>query len=521
MANKVLLKKSSVSAKVPLTTDLDYGELALNYADGKLYFKNSGNSIQSFGSTSYIRVTSNTTAVAGKSYLCDTSGGTFTLTLPASPATGDTVIIADGASFSTTALTVGRNSSTIESVADDLSINIGGVHVTLTYDGTTWQVYTQVGANGGTEVTLSGSQTLTNKTISGSGSSLSGIGASSFSGVVTITDSTATSSTSSGSLVLSGGLGIAGGITAGGSIVLTNAGGANIGTVSSSATLLNANASTISFAGAATTLNIGASSGTTTVNNMLKINYTGSSESSLQITGNNTKGGAGYHDFLKVTNTGQTNPNKFLRLNSTGTLELINSAYNATLLSITDGGLLTIPGTASVTNNTATTNGINVGTHGTVFDDGNFHVHSTSGALWLNANDGSDIIVGTQTNSGTSRLAANNFVLDAGYGSRAPVYGVRAWINCGYVGSTMTTRASGNLSVSRTGVGVYVFTFGSAMPDRNYSINCTAQTPTTNSDVAANIAYNVTPSTTGFTIHTARYGTGQVDVSELHVQVVR
>lgn len=48
MANKVLLKKSSVAAKIPLTTDLDYGELALNYADGKLYFKNSSNVIKSF-----------------------------------------------------------------------------------------------------------------------------------------------------------------------------------------------------------------------------------------------------------------------------------------------------------------------------------------------------------------------------------------------------------------------------------------------------------------------------------------
>jgi hypothetical protein len=46
MANKVLLKKSSVPAKVPLTTDLDYGELALNYVDGALYYKRSDNTIQ-------------------------------------------------------------------------------------------------------------------------------------------------------------------------------------------------------------------------------------------------------------------------------------------------------------------------------------------------------------------------------------------------------------------------------------------------------------------------------------------
>jgi hypothetical protein len=48
MSNKVLLKKSSVLGKIPAEADLDYGELALNYADGLLYFKNSSNQILSF-----------------------------------------------------------------------------------------------------------------------------------------------------------------------------------------------------------------------------------------------------------------------------------------------------------------------------------------------------------------------------------------------------------------------------------------------------------------------------------------
>ena len=53
MANKVLLKRSSTSGAggIPSTSVLDYGELALNYADGKLYFKNSSNTIQSFDSS--------------------------------------------------------------------------------------------------------------------------------------------------------------------------------------------------------------------------------------------------------------------------------------------------------------------------------------------------------------------------------------------------------------------------------------------------------------------------------------
>lgn len=60
MANKVLLKKSSTAAKVPLTSDLDYGELALNYADEKLYFKNSSNvvkSISAVDTTSFVTLT--------------------------------------------------------------------------------------------------------------------------------------------------------------------------------------------------------------------------------------------------------------------------------------------------------------------------------------------------------------------------------------------------------------------------------------------------------------------------------
>lgn len=49
MANKIVLKKSSVSGRVPQVADLDYGELALNYTDGKLFYKNSTNAISSLG----------------------------------------------------------------------------------------------------------------------------------------------------------------------------------------------------------------------------------------------------------------------------------------------------------------------------------------------------------------------------------------------------------------------------------------------------------------------------------------
>lgn len=41
MASKIKLKKSVIYDKVPAITDLEYGELAINYRDGKLYYKKS------------------------------------------------------------------------------------------------------------------------------------------------------------------------------------------------------------------------------------------------------------------------------------------------------------------------------------------------------------------------------------------------------------------------------------------------------------------------------------------------
>jgi hypothetical protein len=77
MANKIILKRSSVSGKAPLTSDLDYGELSINYADGTLYYKNSNNSIGTIGSNiANLRVTSNTVSNSSTSGALIVSGGT-------------------------------------------------------------------------------------------------------------------------------------------------------------------------------------------------------------------------------------------------------------------------------------------------------------------------------------------------------------------------------------------------------------------------------------------------------------
>ena len=119
---------------------------------------------QAGGGLTYVYKTANYTAASNEGVLCDTSAGAFTVTLPATPAVGDQVIVADaGGAWGTNNLTVGRNGSLIAGLAQDLVCDIASVSVQLVYDGTSWEIYAQIGVNSGTLVTLNDSQTLTNK----------------------------------------------------------------------------------------------------------------------------------------------------------------------------------------------------------------------------------------------------------------------------------------------------------------------------------------------------------------------
>ena len=86
------------------------------------------------------------TVQAGAKLLVNTNGGGVTVTLPASPATGDEVHFVDqGYDFDSNALTVGRNGSNIANAASDLTVNTQGAAFGLVFSGdaTTGWTYTE------------------------------------------------------------------------------------------------------------------------------------------------------------------------------------------------------------------------------------------------------------------------------------------------------------------------------------------------------------------------------------------
>lgn len=91
--------------------------------------------------------------------------------------------------------------------------------------------------------------------------------------------------------------------------------------------------------GSTANLSIIKANGTVTIGGSVRV--AGSPGDAAFVTrGSNGKGGAGYHGFLEANNTTATNGAKHFRINSTGGMEIVNSGYTSTILTLTDAGVL-------------------------------------------------------------------------------------------------------------------------------------------------------------------------------------
>ena len=95
--------------------------------------------VQGVGFDNWMLKTANYTTVNRDKVACDTSGGSFTATLPASPSAGDWVMVADvGGAMVTNNLTVDRNGNNIAGLASDFTLDVDHSMITFIYFSGNW-----------------------------------------------------------------------------------------------------------------------------------------------------------------------------------------------------------------------------------------------------------------------------------------------------------------------------------------------------------------------------------------------
>ena len=128
-----------------LVEDEAYCTKALASPSGKsnLVFDNGQIYWDDFSDTPWVAVTSAYIASAGQKISANTGAGSFAITLPASPSQFAEITFANHFnSWGTFNLTILRNGSLIEGIADDLVCNISWPsQIILRYEGSTWRTY--------------------------------------------------------------------------------------------------------------------------------------------------------------------------------------------------------------------------------------------------------------------------------------------------------------------------------------------------------------------------------------------
>jgi len=140
----IIVPPRGTQATRPTGGDLFEGGLRYDTDVNSFEFYN-GTVWQSMGGYANVDATSAVTLTNGQQLFADTSGGAFTVTLPASPVKGDSVRIFDVTkTFDSNNLTVDRNGNPIMGDAADLTVATEGAAFELVFfDGTQgWRIIT-------------------------------------------------------------------------------------------------------------------------------------------------------------------------------------------------------------------------------------------------------------------------------------------------------------------------------------------------------------------------------------------
>jgi hypothetical protein len=147
----------ALKAPASLSADLTFTLPSADGTSGQVLQTN-GSGVLSFatvGGLAWQSVqTTGFTAVASRGYPCNTTSSAFTVTLPATPSVGDTIVLVDYAgTFATNNITLGANSNKINGVVTNKILTTAREAVTLTYvDSTQGWVSTSASNYGTTSI---------------------------------------------------------------------------------------------------------------------------------------------------------------------------------------------------------------------------------------------------------------------------------------------------------------------------------------------------------------------------------
>ena len=122
MTNRILVKRSGNTAAIPEASDLEFGELALNYTDGNLFFKTAANTVSLLASTQIANISGNATV----GNLISTGSVTATGNVTAAYFIGDGSQLT-GISASGNSISSGNSNVDISGAGADITMSVSGV----------------------------------------------------------------------------------------------------------------------------------------------------------------------------------------------------------------------------------------------------------------------------------------------------------------------------------------------------------------------------------------------------------